>query len=70
MNSLRWTMISLALFVLGGVPACERDEPEQGTTIIREDDDDVDVKVEEEGFKVDVEVDDEGKVSGEVEVKD
>lgn len=69
MNFQRWTMIPLALFVLGGVPACERDEP--GTTIIREDDDDdVDIKVEEEGFKVDVEVDDEGKVSGEVEVKD
>lgn len=67
----RWTMIPLALFLLGGAAACERDEPREGTTIIREDDDaDIEVKTDDEGLRMDVEVDEEGNVSGEVEVKE
>ena len=72
MRTLRW-MIPAAGIVLFSLVGCNEDATEEASdTIVIEEDQEPDVIIEQddEGFQADVDVDEDGKVEAEVKVED
>ena len=72
MRTLRW-MIPAAGIVFLSLVGCNEDATEEGSdTIVIEEDQEPDVIIEQddEGFQADIDVDEDGKVEAEVKVED
>ncbi|HET6617377.1 MAG TPA: hypothetical protein VFH69_06175 [Gemmatimonadota bacterium] len=71
MRALRW-MIPAAGIVLLSLVGCNEDATEEAsdTTVIEDQEPDVIIEQDDEGFEADVDVDEDGKVEAEVKVED